>query len=193
VKEFRKDRQSKFDPLKGLSQKTKAELTEMCQEANIRIPEKATRGLMMLLLRECHEEPSTGSTLVEFGEHKGKRYDEVPAKYLDWAAKEEAPSKPLRDLLKWRSSQTSEDQMPNKTKSATAAAPSPSSSAHATPLRGGKRSSTSSEASSWMQIPTPMDQSILETKSRIQDLEAQLAILKRQQASGSAGSTPSEQ
>ena len=52
LKEFRRDRHPKIDPLKGLSQKTKGELTEMCQEANIRIPEKATRGLMMLLLRE---------------------------------------------------------------------------------------------------------------------------------------------
>jgi len=200
VKGFRRDRQTEHDPLKGLSQKTKMELTELCQEANIRIPDKSTRGLMMLLLREHFETPVSGSTLVSFGEHKGKRYDEVPSKYLEWAAKEDSPSKQLRDLLQWHNRQTDankeknkKEAMTNKSMSASTAEPSSGYSAPAAPQRSGKRSSASSEASSWSQVPAPMDQSSLEAKLKIEDLEAQLAILKRQQGSGARGSTPSEQ
>lgn len=191
LKEFRRDRHPKIDPLKGLSQKTKGELTEMCQEANIRIPEKATRGLMMLLLREYYEEPPAGSSLINFGEHKGKRYDEVPAKYLEWAAKEETPSKGLRDLLQWHSHQLDKRTEKTQTKSAIAAGPTSGSYVPATPQRSAKRSSASSEASSWE--PIQMDQSSSETKARIQELETQLAILKRQQGGASPGNTHSEQ
>jgi uncharacterized protein (DUF3820 family) len=196
IKEFRKDRQSHHDPLKGLSQKTKLELTELCQEANIRIPDKATRGLMMLLLREHYEEPVSGSSLVDFGEHKGKRYDEVPDKYLEWASKEETPGKQLKGLIRWHSQQRRRGEEEKTIKNVTAAEPSSTSSAPATPLRSSKRSSASSETGSWMTIPVPMDQSCPQVASRIQDLEAQLAILKRQQATQSGGgraSTPSEQ
>ena len=154
---------------------------------------------MMLLLREHYEEPPTGSTLVSFGEHKGKRFDEVPEHYIQWATKEGAPSKSMRDLINWHSKaahwesekiSSNRESLKNDShstnRSATSAGPSHMNSAHVPTSRSVKRSSASSEASSWTQVS--MDASSAETKAKILELETQLAILRRDQG----GSTPSD-
>ena len=56
------------------------------EKEQIPLPAKPTRGLMMRLLRDARNTP--GSTVVPFGRYKGFMYQEVPARYLDWAMKE---------------------------------------------------------------------------------------------------------
>jgi uncharacterized protein (DUF3820 family) len=64
------------------------------------------------LLREHYEEDKhTGETLMTLGMHKGKRYDEIPKTYAQWVAKEDNPSKPLRNYLTWSNENNKDDKV----------------------------------------------------------------------------------
>ena len=80
------------------------ELTAECQRRGLSVPEKATRGHLMLLIREAKITP-IDDTVVIYGCHKGRLYKEVPQQYLDWAVKEvktnENAGEELRKLANW--------------------------------------------------------------------------------------------
>ena len=72
--------------LKGIGSMTLPQLREMAQSHNITVPEKATRGLLMRLIRG--EVQDADETIVPFGRYKGWLYREISQGYLDWSVAE---------------------------------------------------------------------------------------------------------
>eukprot|EP00969_Alexandrium_andersonii_P241838 10679676-Alexandrium_andersonii.AAC.1 len=64
------------------------ELQEACAQKGIRVPSKATRGYLILQLRSRENAPEDGNQVIDFGKHRGLRYDEVPAEYSERAIEE---------------------------------------------------------------------------------------------------------
>ena len=80
------DSQSPEANLKGLGSMTLSQLKIMAAENNVPVPEKATRGLLMRMIRE--EAQSAEENIVCFGKYKGWLYKEIPEAYLSWAISE---------------------------------------------------------------------------------------------------------
>ena len=72
--------------LKGLGDLKLAELRDKCREMELTIRSGATRGEMMLAIREATA-PESGEE-VTFGRYKGQRLMDVLKDYLDWAVAE---------------------------------------------------------------------------------------------------------
>ena len=72
--------------LKGLGSMTLSQLKIMAAENNVPVPEKATRGLLMRMIRE--EAQSAEENIVCFGKYKAWLYKEIPEAYLSWAISE---------------------------------------------------------------------------------------------------------
>ena len=74
--------------MKGLGKMSLAELKAKCEENQVSLPVKATRGLMIKLLREAVQ-PS-GEQVMVFGKYKYWMFKEVPMDYAKWAVAEVA-------------------------------------------------------------------------------------------------------
>ncbi len=74
------------DVMKGLTKCNLSELTKMASDQGITLPEKPTRGWLLLNLRQSKATPA--ETIVPFGKFKGWLYREIPVGYLEWAIKE---------------------------------------------------------------------------------------------------------
>ena len=63
------------------------------------LPEKATRGVLMKMLRDQANAPD--DTICPFGRFKGWAYRQIPPDYLDWCVDETArSSSPSEDLVR---------------------------------------------------------------------------------------------
>ncbi|CAE7838363.1 RE2 [Symbiodinium sp. CCMP2592] len=62
------------------------ELKTAVREAGLEVPLRATRGLLMRMLRDSVEGAS--SKVMTFGRHRGSKYSETPQSYRDWAIRE---------------------------------------------------------------------------------------------------------
>ncbi|CAL1155942.1 unnamed protein product [Cladocopium goreaui] len=69
--------------IKGLGRMTLDELKAKCTEHSLRVPTKATRGLLIKMLR--HASQPSGDQVMNFGKYKSWMYKEVPVDYLRWA------------------------------------------------------------------------------------------------------------
>ena len=69
--------------IKGLGRMTLDELKAKCTEHSLRVPTKATRGLLIKMLR--HASQPSGVQVMNFGKYKSWMYKEVPVDYLRWA------------------------------------------------------------------------------------------------------------
>lgn len=84
----------------GLSKMSLEQLIEECTKAKIDLPQKPTRGQLMLLLRDSKNSPD--ETVVPFGRYRGWMYQEVPQGYMEWAVREViANTNPSPDLVKF--------------------------------------------------------------------------------------------
>ena len=72
--------------IKGLGRLSLGELKNKCQEHRLEVPQKATRGLLIKMLRQTSQ-PS-GEQVMNFGKYKSWMYQEVPIDYLRWAVRE---------------------------------------------------------------------------------------------------------
>ena len=72
---------------KGLGSMNKTQLLEQCRILGLEVPEKATNGLLTLMIRDSCTK-NKGDAVVTFGRHRGKLYKEVPRSYLEWAIQE---------------------------------------------------------------------------------------------------------
>ena len=72
---------------KGLASMNKTQLLEQCKVLGLEVPEKATNGLLTLLIRDSCAK-NKGDAVVTFGRHRGKLFKEVPRNYLEWAVQE---------------------------------------------------------------------------------------------------------
>ena len=72
---------------KGLASMNKTQLLEQCKVLGLEVPEKATNGLLTLLIRDSCTK-NKGDAVVTFGRHRGKLFKEVPRNYLEWAVQE---------------------------------------------------------------------------------------------------------
>ena len=66
---------------------TKDQLTEECAKLAIVPPAGATKGHMQLLIRDTVT-TGKGNSVVMFGRHSGKLFQEVPKSYLEWCVME---------------------------------------------------------------------------------------------------------
>lgn len=73
-------------PVKGLSSMTLGELQNKCAELGLGIPEKATKGLLMRMIRDQTTPPD--QEIVTFGRYKNHKMCEVPQGYLEWSIRE---------------------------------------------------------------------------------------------------------
>lgn len=93
------------DPVevKGISKMSHQQLMEECRRLDIKLPEKPTRGHMMLLIRDMKKSPA--HTVLSFGRYKGWHYSEVPKGYQEWAiaetSKNENATQDLVRFAKW--------------------------------------------------------------------------------------------
>eukprot|EP00439_Symbiodinium_sp_Y106_P020736 s8223_g2.t1 len=72
----------------GLASMNKTQLLEQCRILELAVPEKATNGLLTLMIRDSCTK-NKGDAVVTFGRHRGKLYKEVPrSSYLEWAIQE---------------------------------------------------------------------------------------------------------
>ena len=101
--ERRSDGQDDPVEVKGISKMSHQQLVDECRRLDIKLPEKPTRGHMMLLIRDMKKSP--GHTVMSFGRYKGWHYSEVPKGYLEWAVaetnKNESGSQDLVRFAKW--------------------------------------------------------------------------------------------
>ena len=67
--------------LVGLGRMSHAGLKEKCEENHISLPAKATRGLMLKLLREALQ--PAGDQVMTFGRYKSWMFKEVPKEYAE--------------------------------------------------------------------------------------------------------------
>ena len=80
------DAQSPEANLKGLGSMTLLQLRTMAQQHGIEVPVKATRGLLMRLIRGAVE--NAEEMIVPFGRYRGWLCREVPSQYLQWCIDE---------------------------------------------------------------------------------------------------------
>eukprot|EP00439_Symbiodinium_sp_Y106_P038872 s1984_g4.t1 len=73
-------------PVKGLSSMTLGELQNKCTELGLHTPEKATKGLLMRMIRDQTAPPD--QEIVTFGRYKNHKMCEVPQGYLEWSIRE---------------------------------------------------------------------------------------------------------
>ncbi|CAE7268762.1 GIP, partial [Symbiodinium sp. CCMP2456] len=97
------------DPMKGISKLSLSELITRCQENQITLPSKPTRGALIALLRSSTQAP--GERLLPFGKFRGWMYKETPEGYRQWAQAEvEANANHSPDLAAFASWAAAKDE-----------------------------------------------------------------------------------
>ncbi|CAE7767068.1 unnamed protein product [Symbiodinium sp. CCMP2592] len=74
--------------MKGISKLTLGELLQKCQECQVTLPPKPTRGALISLLRTANQTP--GEQVLAFGKFRGWMFKETPPGYRQWAQAEVA-------------------------------------------------------------------------------------------------------
>ena len=95
-------------PPAALSKMTLQELKDKVLEIGLEIPAKATRGILMRMVRDHGGKGP--ETVVMFGRYKGMRFIDTPVGYRTWAVREvannENASEDLRMLAAWWTRET---------------------------------------------------------------------------------------
>ena len=99
IKEQREARTTETKTIKGLSRMSLQDLKTEAAKTNMMLPPKATRGVLMKMLRDQTIAP--GDTICPFGRYKGWAYTQIPPEYLDWSVEEVGRSSdPSEDLVR---------------------------------------------------------------------------------------------
>jgi hypothetical protein len=159
------------DPMSGMPEKPLAELVKICEEKTLRVPPKPTKGLLLLMLREHFEEQSMEEEVMTIGKDLRQQ--------VQWK---------MRTLFNKDDEDFNGGKPSRTTKTSTASNAGPSTSRSVTANRGmppawplagpiSRRKADLMEATP--ATPAPMESSIPpEESARIQELEAQLAVLR---------------
>ncbi|CAE7700485.1 GIP [Symbiodinium sp. CCMP2592] len=95
-------------PPVGLSKMTLQELKEKVVEIGLEIPAKATRGILMRMVRDNGGKGP--ETILTFGRYQGMRYMDTPTGYRTWAVREvvnnDNASEDLRMFAAWWKAET---------------------------------------------------------------------------------------
>ena len=128
---------------RGLHKMSLEELRETASKVGLSLPVKATKGLIMRLIRDNAEGAS--GMILSFGRYRGHRFSEVPADYQRWAIREteanDNASEDLKLFANW-----ARENLAEPTKSYYMTRPDPEGCA-SIPYTPG-------EASSWDLLPT---------------------------------------